>query len=322
MQDLGNTWVCHGPESCGCDWTPSEGLLVLQPRGCKDMGDEALVALYAPEKLAPYVSLPLTAGGSTGYYSPTVSDGSSTWVETAVAGYTPSAFTQLTTYRDAPTTSVWIDAGATPGPATYMSAASWTGSAPTVGNDGASSGSSTASGTNSDESTLATESSEPSEGLSTGAKAGIGIGVAGGVILLAALGIGAYCIGRKRNKKQSQQHPQYPQSPQMQMQMQMPPYPPPPMQGINWAPIQPGGAPLMDPAYGYAAASPHSEVSRSVSQGKPSYSQVPSPPPPMQMPMELSADAVRYALHEMESQGTGADRGKSIVKREGMGNAF
>jgi hypothetical protein len=51
------------------------------------MGSDALVALYAPSQLAPYVSLPSKAGGSTGYYSPTVnSDGTSSWVETAVAG--------------------------------------------------------------------------------------------------------------------------------------------------------------------------------------------------------------------------------------------
>lgn len=50
------------------------------------MGSDALVALYAPKQLAPYVSLPSTVGGSTGWYSPTVSSGISTWVETAVPG--------------------------------------------------------------------------------------------------------------------------------------------------------------------------------------------------------------------------------------------
>lgn len=50
------------------------------------MGSDALVAIYAPQQLAPYVSLPSTVGGSTGYYSPTVSSGTSTWAETAVPG--------------------------------------------------------------------------------------------------------------------------------------------------------------------------------------------------------------------------------------------
>lgn len=44
------------------------------------------MAIYAPSTLAPYVSLPSKVGGSTGYYSPTVVSGTSTWVETAIAG--------------------------------------------------------------------------------------------------------------------------------------------------------------------------------------------------------------------------------------------
>jgi hypothetical protein len=88
VQDLSSTWICHGPESCGCEWNSTKELLVLAPRGCKDMGSDALIALYAPLELAPYVSLPATAGGSTGYYSPTVVDGTSTWVKTAIPGCT------------------------------------------------------------------------------------------------------------------------------------------------------------------------------------------------------------------------------------------
>lgn len=87
VQDFSNAWVCHAPESCGCEWNPTPDMLVLTPRGCKDMGSDALVALYAPKQLAPYVSLPSKAGGSTGYYSPTIgTDGTSSWVETAVPG--------------------------------------------------------------------------------------------------------------------------------------------------------------------------------------------------------------------------------------------
>jgi hypothetical protein len=55
------------------------------------MGDKARIALYAPSTLAPYVSLPSTIGGSTGYYSPTVFSGISTWISTAVAGCKPGS---------------------------------------------------------------------------------------------------------------------------------------------------------------------------------------------------------------------------------------
>ena len=61
-------------------------MLKLAPRQCGDMGDEARVALYAPSELAPYVSLPKTLGGSTGYYKGTTIDGDSTWISTAVNG--------------------------------------------------------------------------------------------------------------------------------------------------------------------------------------------------------------------------------------------
>lgn len=47
------TWICDGPESCGCewDWWATE-MLLLEPRGCRAMGSEALVAFYAPSTLA------------------------------------------------------------------------------------------------------------------------------------------------------------------------------------------------------------------------------------------------------------------------------
>ena len=56
------------------------------------MGSDARVALYAPSKLAPYVSLPSSIGGSTGYFSATKVGGSSTWIETVISGcqYLPS----------------------------------------------------------------------------------------------------------------------------------------------------------------------------------------------------------------------------------------
>ncbi|KAK4497634.1 hypothetical protein PRZ48_010287 [Zasmidium cellare] len=312
VQDLTNTWICHGPESCGCDWTPSKNMLLLQPRGCRDMGRLALVALYAPSKLAPYISLPETRGGSTGYYSPTISAGTSTWVETAVPGYTPEVFTQLTRYREAPRTNVWVDAEATPGTGTYAAAKSWTGSAPTIGTT-ASAG---ATGTSTEAPSLQSEDSSSAAGLSTGAKVGIGVGVAGGVLILAGLGV-CICLFLRRKQKarasaqENQHQQQYPPSPP---QMQMPPYPSPPQQQhMTWAPIQ-SGPPLMDPAYGYGAPSPqHSEMSRSVSQGKTSYSQMSSPPPPMPV-MELAGEELRRSVHEMESESRDEAR-----KRQGTG---
>jgi hypothetical protein len=75
-----DTWVCYSPESCGCEWTGALGLLSGQPRGCEDMGNDARVALYAPSQLAPYVSLPTSHGGSTGYFTTTTMDGTTTWV--------------------------------------------------------------------------------------------------------------------------------------------------------------------------------------------------------------------------------------------------
>ena len=50
------------------------------------MGSQARVALYAPVSLVPYVSLPSTYGGSTGYYMGTTISGTSTWINTAVNG--------------------------------------------------------------------------------------------------------------------------------------------------------------------------------------------------------------------------------------------
>ena len=46
-------WACHSPESCYCEWKKSFGLLQLSPIGCKEMGDKARVALFAPSALQP-----------------------------------------------------------------------------------------------------------------------------------------------------------------------------------------------------------------------------------------------------------------------------
>ena len=107
------------------------------------MGNEARVALYAPSTLAPYVSLPSTYGGSTGYYSPTTISGTSTWLSTALDGCmstsqntfvldlltlidnsldTPSTIAPLTTYRAAPTSIVLLFPNKSPSPSTLAAA--------------------------------------------------------------------------------------------------------------------------------------------------------------------------------------------------------
>lgn len=86
LEDVQDTWFCQGPESCGCNWTLTTELRVVPPRDCKAMGSEAIVALRAPSQLAPHISLPNSAGGSTGYYSPTIRDGTTSWAGTAMSG--------------------------------------------------------------------------------------------------------------------------------------------------------------------------------------------------------------------------------------------
>ena len=254
------------------------------------MGSDAFVALYAPSALAPYISLPLTVGGSTGYYSPTVSAGSSTWVVTAVPGYTPSPITQLTTYRDPPTTRRRVAPGVTPDASTYASAITWTDTragslSDTVLNTASASHEDTVDGTTSP--TLATASSSP-QSLSTGSKVGIGVGVAGGVCLFASLLI-ALVIMHKRHKRQAAQNsqppqppPQWPQSPYMG---QAPPYP-------NNPPYQPPLGPHWHPGPQVVYQAPSSEVDTPASP-KPSMSAGPNAPP-----SELPVEERRMA-HEM-----------------------
>ena len=86
VSNVTDTWVCHAPESCGCEWNNTADLLILQPRGCKEMGTDARVALYAPSTLAPWISLPTDHAGSRTYYSGTTVNGTSTWVSTAIVG--------------------------------------------------------------------------------------------------------------------------------------------------------------------------------------------------------------------------------------------
>lgn len=87
VEGVTDTWMCFSSESCGCGWNSTWNLFKLPERGCKQMGDDAKVALYAPSTLAPYVSLPSSANGSTGYYKPTTISGSIvTWDSIALRG--------------------------------------------------------------------------------------------------------------------------------------------------------------------------------------------------------------------------------------------
>jgi hypothetical protein len=89
---IDNTWVCHSPESCGCDWKPTWDLLVLPLRGCSAMGKDARVALYAPDALAPWALLPNGTVTTTAYFKTYTTDGTVTWTSTAIKGCKPSRY--------------------------------------------------------------------------------------------------------------------------------------------------------------------------------------------------------------------------------------
>lgn len=79
-------------------------------------------------------------------------------------------------------------------------------------------------------------------GLSTGAKAGIGAGVRGGVLVAAALGICWYLATRRHRRSQTietqQSPPQYPQVPSIAPYQQAPPG------GVTWVPVPSGTVPF------------------------------------------------------------------------------
>lgn len=201
---------------------------------------------------------------------------------------TPSSFTQLTTYRAAPTSAVLINAGQTPAPSTYSPARSYT---PTATASAAAS--SYPSTPKNYSPTMTSGATTPSSGLSTGAKAGIGVGVAAGVCLFAALGWIIFLMGKRHRDRRSQQPqygqgPQYPQSPPMPTEgLQYPQGPP--MQGSHWTPYPGGPTPYHDVPAMYV------DETRGM---KPPY----SPPASHQAspPVELSIDNER-SMHEMGS---------------------
>lgn len=304
MPGVNNTWTCHSPESCRCQWNATYGLLELTAIGCKEMGNLARVGLYAPSMLVPYVSLPSSIGGSTGYYSATTINGTSSWVSTAISGYTPTSIGPMTTYSTpAPTSIVLIYPDGTPVPSTYPAAHSLNATvlaAIQSGNPKTVSPTSTSSQTTSTLSTSApaTSSTTPSptptssSGLSTGEKIGIGVGVAGFVCLLAAVAIVAWLMGRrKRNKVAEQQQPAQ-QAPEAYSD-----------KPAGWDGSHYGAA----PPYGY-------QHSPRFSEGSPYYGSPPgryeAPSPPMEQmafkreagsppPMELEG---QHGAQEMDSR--------------------
>ncbi|KAF2149675.1 hypothetical protein K461DRAFT_215690, partial [Myriangium duriaei CBS 260.36] len=198
VSGVNGTWVCHAPESCGCNWPYSVGMLQLVPRGCQEMGDMARVALFAPSVIPPYVSLPSSRGGSTGYYSTTsAADLSTTWVSTAIDGYTPTPIVPLTQYTNSPTVIVQVQALKTTYTSDYASSPS---NAPAPGTL------TSAQSTSPIQSSSSTQPAPPTQSatsgaLSSGAKAGIGVGASVGGLALVATGLFMFLRRRPQRKE-------------------------------------------------------------------------------------------------------------------------
>ncbi|KAK4898923.1 hypothetical protein LTR27_003654 [Elasticomyces elasticus] len=274
------------------------------------MGTEARVALYAPTALAPWVSLPSTFGGTTSYYSGTTINGTSTWVQTAIAGYTPATVTMLTTYGDQPSSAVLVNPGVTPAASTnsapYSLSATVTGK---VGSGVTPSPSTSSSATPTNNSTAApTHTDSSSHGLSTGAEVGIGVGVGGLVCLIAAVALVFFCWGRRKGKANDIRGAENPGTPfpgptspgAPQMMQQQPYYPQPGEAQWQSGPGHPMSQPLMhqhNPYFGQGQLMQYSD-------GQTMHG---SPSPPMEKhalhapytpPMELSAEV---PMHEVDA---------------------
>ncbi|QIX02172.1 hypothetical protein AMS68_007689 [Peltaster fructicola] len=72
------------------------------------MGSNAIVALSAPPVLAPFLSLPKTQGGSTGFYSPIITKGTTTWGTAPIESYTPLTKTYLVDYGLQPSVRITL----------------------------------------------------------------------------------------------------------------------------------------------------------------------------------------------------------------------
>lgn len=241
LDGVEDTWVCHSPESCGCTWRSTYDLLLLLPRGCKEMGSLARVGAYGPSKLQPYASLPSQAGGSTGYFSPTTISGTATVVSTPIDGYTPDSIGPITYATPPPQQIVKINPDGNPAPSdgtallpnlsqppipsTGVLAES--SSFPPAALRGSTSGLPTgtgggnnnnngpsSTGSSSGASSTGGSSSDDNEGggggLTTGAKVGLGVGIAGGVCLIAAIILAAVVLRkRKQPAKGPEADPDY-----------------------------------------------------------------------------------------------------------------
>jgi hypothetical protein len=254
------------------------------------MGSAARVALYAPSALAPYVSLPSTFGGQTLYYSTTRISGTETWISTALKGYTPTSIGPFTTYSPAaPTSVVQLFPHSKPAPSTLAAAVSLNATVTPVPNGAWSGGASSSTNTPSTTTSQGpqTVTAPPSEthhvhessGLSTGAKAGIGVGVAGGVIGIAALLGVMYLLRRRRNQNSK---PELAGEPEHTFSDKSP----------GW---QPGSA-YHSPQPSYSEAYAYHGVPQVIHEAGSSAAEedhvrkaISPPPPPMELPAESQA---------------------------------
>jgi hypothetical protein len=281
-------------------------MLVLQPRQCKDMGSDARVALYAPSQLAPYVSLPSSIGGSTGYISTTMVNGTSTWISTVISGCqylpksimtnrrmscsldsidTPSVVTELTNYGAQPTQAVLINANAKPSASTFAAASATTGTGTTT---------TTSSSTSTSQPGSSATSPAPSNtGLSVAAKAGIGAGVGGGALVAALVVLTVLLCRKRRTQDQTAQLPNqqpYPISPAMPASPYFSQ-----VEKDSWNPsaFSAGSSPpMMSPDFDPNPQSHYPHIVPSLYSDQRSQK-----PPSISAPMELSADQHVHELH-------------------------
>lgn len=132
------------------------------------------------------------------------------WMSTVVPGFSPTEFTQLTTYTPCtPRSEVWIERDAAEDGATYESARSWTGSGPvpttaTVATGGGGDAASTTDIVPASQAPQQTSGPTKEEPLSPGAKIGIGVSVGLGVPIILLLSIIALYAMRKQSRTQQE----------------------------------------------------------------------------------------------------------------------
>ncbi|TKA80380.1 hypothetical protein B0A55_01908 [Friedmanniomyces simplex] len=113
----------------------------------------------------------------------------------------------LMTYGAQPSSAVLVVPGVTQAPSTNPAAHTTSATAASGTATGPTSSSSTSSSSNSisssSSSTSSSDITNSSYGLSTGAKAGIGVGVGGGACLLGAVALIAFFWGKRQKKRKS-----------------------------------------------------------------------------------------------------------------------